>query len=75
VCSGSGGFATREDGKDAGDLATDEADASGVLELAGGLLETEVEGFLLEFAELESEFVGRALANIFNFGFGHDGNG
>jgi hypothetical protein len=75
VDGGSGGFATREDGEDTGDLAAYDTDASGVLELAGGLLETEVEGFLLEFAELESQLVGGALADIFNFGSGHGGDG
>jgi len=51
VDGGSGGFATRGDGEDTGDLAAYDTDARGVLELAGGLLETEVEGLLLEVAE------------------------
>ena len=72
---GSGGFATGEDGKDSGDFAADDADACGVLELAGGLLETEVECFLLEVAEPDGDLGGGAFADVFDFGSGHGGDG
>jgi hypothetical protein len=39
--------------------------------LSGGFLKTEVEGFLLQLAELELEFVGSHFADGFDFGFGH----
>jgi hypothetical protein len=64
-------LAITEDGESSGDFAADDLDAGGILELAGGLLETEVESFLFEVAEFGDEFVGRRLAGVFDFGLGH----
>src|SRR5262245_62200200 len=46
------------DGHDARDIATDLAHARGVLELAGGPLETQVEALLPELERLVVELVG-----------------
>jgi hypothetical protein len=56
-------------------FATHLTDASGVFQGARGLLETEVESFLLEFTETGLKLVSGKLAGLFGFGFGHGSDG
>ena len=58
----SGTLVGADNRKGSGDFAADDADAGGVLELAGSLLETEVEGFLFEVAKTGAQLVtGQAI--------------
>lgn len=70
---GSGAGLGGDGGLDACRLAADDADACGVGELAGGLLETEIESLLLEVAQADAEFVLGEIVGV--FGFGHGANG
>ena len=62
-----------EDGVDARDFAADDADAVGVFELAGGLLEAEVECLLLEVAKAAEQLVLGGFADDGDFGKCHGG--
>ena len=71
----SGARLGRDGREDSCGFAAHLADAGGVLQRAGGLLETEVECFLLEIEEAELEFVSGKLVDGFGFGFGHGSDG
>ena len=58
-------------GEELGGLPANLTDAGWVLKLAGGLLETEVERFVLQIAEADGEFLSGELLDVFCFGFGH----
>ncbi len=69
---GLGALANGQSRKDFGFLAAHDADASGVFQLTGGLLEAEVESFLLELAEANLKFVSGKFAGLcFGFLGGH----
>jgi hypothetical protein len=71
----SGKLAITEEGEDFGSFAPHGADTGWIFQLAGGPLEAEVEGLLLEFTETGSELVSGAFAEVFDFGSGHGSNG
>jgi hypothetical protein len=68
---GSGAFLGVLGGKDPCGFAADLRDAGRILQLAGGTLEAEVEGLLLEIAQILGELVSGELVEFFAFVLGH----
>src|SRR4051812_15399854 len=62
-----GGALLGGNGLHARDVAADDANARGVLQLAGGPLETQIELLLLQLEDLVLELIGRHAADVFCF--------
>ena len=71
VCLGLGA-ALALNGQGAGEFLADDADALVVLQLAGGLLDAQVEVFLAQTTDVGGELLGGHTAEVFSFLYRHN---